>query len=55
VDRSFFNCLHSKTDSGPYDRADRRMNADALVELSARLDMQAAILAIMGGEQIDVD
>jgi hypothetical protein len=33
---------------------DRRMNTDALVELSDRLDMQAAILAIMGGEQIDV-
>src|SRR5262245_61511447 len=31
------------------------MNTDALVELSDRLDMQAAILAIIGGEQIDVD
>jgi len=34
---------------------DRRMNIDALVELCDRLDMQAAILAIIGGEQIDVD
>src|SRR5262245_4735343 len=31
------------------------MNTDALVELCDRLDMQAAILAIIGGEQIDVD
>jgi hypothetical protein len=31
------------------------MNINALVELSDRLDMQAAILAIIGGEQIDVD
>jgi hypothetical protein len=30
------------------------MNIAALVELCDRLDMQAAILAIMGGEQIDV-
>jgi hypothetical protein len=31
------------------------MNTDALVELCDRLDMQAAILAIIGGERIDVD
>jgi hypothetical protein len=31
------------------------MNTDALVDLCDRLDMQAAILAIIGGEQIDVD
>jgi hypothetical protein len=34
---------------------DRRMNTDALVELCDRLDLQAAILAIIGGEPIDVD
>ena len=31
------------------------MNTDALVELCDRLDMQAAILAIIEGEPIDVD
>ena len=31
------------------------MNTDALVELCDRLEMQAAILAIIGGEPIDVD
>jgi hypothetical protein len=34
---------------------DRCMDTDALVELCDRLEMQAAILAIIGGEQIDVD
>jgi hypothetical protein len=37
------------------ERTTRRINTDALVKLCDRLDMQAAILAIMGGEQIDVD
>jgi hypothetical protein len=31
------------------------MNTDAVVELCDRIDVQAAILAIIGGEQIDVN
>ena len=37
------------------ERTTRRINADALVKLCDRLDMQAALLEIIEGERIDVD